>query len=77
MMRPAEITWQVQVRTRANGFAPILAEYIAVTLRGNRIVIDGLPDPCSEETLLDVAEAVRAVRQVAEAGTVETPAVAS
>ena len=31
----------------------------------------------SEETLLDVAEAVRAVRQVAEAGTVETPAVAS
>ena len=31
----------------------------------------------AEETLLDVAEAVRAVRQVAEAGTVETPAVVS
>ena len=76
-MRPTEITWQVRVRTRANGSAQILAEYIAVTLRGNRIVIDGLPDPCSEETLLDVAEAVRAVRQVTEAGTVETPAVAS
>ena len=29
------------------------------------------------ETLLDVADAVRAVRQVAEAGTVETPAVIS
>ena len=29
------------------------------------------------ETLLDVADAVRAVRQVAEAGTVETPEVIS
>ena len=76
-MRPTEITWQVQVRTRANGIAPMLAEYIAVTLRGSRIVVDGLPGSCSEETLLDVAEAVRAVRQVAEAGTVETPEVVS
>ena len=31
----------------------------------------------SEETLLDVAEAVRAARQVAVAGTVETPAATS
>ena len=71
-MRPDEITWRVPVR---NDYGIILSERIEVKLLvGGVIKVYGLTNPCTDRTILNVADAIRDIRRYVDEGSVEIPA---